>query len=99
MLTKEDILKYLSEYKTTFEKELNITKLGLFGSYARDEQKPESDIDLIVEFKPDTPELSEKKERLKSIIKSKFRREVDVCREKYLKPYYKQQILQSVIYV
>lgn len=99
MLNKEDILQYLAEYKATFEKELHITKLGLFGSYARNEQTPESDIDLIVEFKPDTPELLEKKERLKNILQSKFRREVDVCREKYLKPYFKQQILQSAIYV
>jgi uncharacterized protein len=99
MITKDDILQYLSEQKLVLEKELNVTKLGLFGSYARSEQTEESDIDLLVEFKPNTPELAEKKERLKSILKSKFYKEVDLCREKYIKPYYKHQILQSVIYV
>lgn len=39
MLDREDILNYLRERKSDFEKEFNITKVGLFGSYARNEQR------------------------------------------------------------
>ena len=37
-------------------------KLGIFGFYARSEQTPESDLDLLIEFEDDTPDLTEKKD-------------------------------------
>ncbi len=98
MLKKEDILVYLKENKTEFKKQFKITKIGLFGSYAKDAQTDSSDIDLIVEFAPNTEELAEKKMQMKIIVKNKFNKEVDIAREKYLKPYYKEQIMRSVIY-
>lgn len=99
MTTKSDILTYLAIQKKAFQKEFHLTKLGLFGSFARDEQSAKSDIDLLVEFAPHTPHLSEKKAKIKTLLKAQFRREVDICREKYIKPYYKEQILKSAIYV
>jgi predicted nucleotidyltransferase len=51
MNSKEDILKYLSDNKEYLKKEYGITKIGLFGSFARDEAKEDSDIDFYVEFK------------------------------------------------
>mgnify|MGYP003548465915 CR=1 FL=1 len=98
-LNKEEILSYLKEKKEEFFSEYQLVKLGLFGSYARGEQTDNSDIDLIVEFKPNTENLAEIKYEIKSNIKNQFKREVDLCREKYIKPYFKSQILQSVIYV
>lgn len=98
MVTKEEILIYLREQKPILEKEYRVSKIGVFGSYARDEQTEESDIDLLIEFLPDTEDLSEKKEKIKLIVRTKFGRDVDLAREKYLKPYYKKQILRSAIY-
>ena len=92
-------MSYLRIMKTNFNLNCDITKLGLFGSYARDEQNENSDIDLLIEFAPDTELLYEKKEEIKKAIRSEFRREVNLCREKYIKPYFRQQILNSVIYV
>jgi len=99
MINQTDILKFLAEQKLFFQQEFQIIKIGLFGSYARGEQSDKSDIDLIVEFAPNTSELSEKKAQLKSILKKRFNKDVDVCREKYIKPYFKKQILNSTIYV
>ena len=73
--------------------------MGLFGSFAKGDVTASSDIDLLVEFEPDTEELLEKKTRIKNMIKRQFNLEADICREKYIKPYFKSQILQSVIYV
>lgn len=47
--TKEQILKLLEENRKQI-KELGVSKLGLFGSYAKGEQTEESDIDFYVEF-------------------------------------------------
>lgn len=99
MLSKQEILSYLAEKKSALQSEYRITKLGLIGSFARDEQTHDSDIDVLVEFAPHTEQLSEKKEGIKTLLKNRFNREVDVCREKYIKPYFKPQILKSAIYV
>ncbi len=99
MLDKEDILSYLREKKGVFFSDYQVIEIGLFGSFARGEALEDSDIDLIVEFSPSTEALAEKKAKIKSIIERKFNRNVDLCREKYLKPYFKTQILASVIYV
>lgn len=98
MKTKE-ILKYLSDNKELFEEKYNIIKIGIFGSYAKDIQNEKSDIDLIVEFKPNTSNLYDKKLELKETMKSVFGKEIDICREKYIKTYYKKIILSEAIYV
>lgn len=66
---------------------------------AKNEANEASDVDIIVEFEPNTPDLYDKKETLRSILQNEFDRNVDLCREKYLKPYYKIQILQTSIFV
>jgi predicted nucleotidyltransferase len=99
MPEKDEILYFLKEHKSELFAEFNLIKIGLFGSMARNEATKDSDIDLIVEFLPNTENLSEKKNKLKDLIGKQFNRNVDVCREKYLKPYFKSQILQSAIYV
>ena len=97
--TKEKIIAYLTEKKEDFFSNYQLIKLGLFGSFARGEESENSDIDLIIEFLPQTSNLLEKKAEIKRQIKKEFNREVDVCREKYIKSYYKNQILKHVIYV
>ena len=99
MLTKKDILHYLSDHKQELEKEVHLSKIALFGSFALGEETDTSDIDLLIEFKPQTQQLREKKMQLKSQLKDRFKRDIDLCREKYVKPYFRDQILKSAIYV
>ena len=49
ILTKEEILEKLNANKDVLEN-YGVKRIGLFGSYARGEQKKDSDIDLLVEF-------------------------------------------------
>jgi predicted nucleotidyltransferase len=98
-ITKSDILTFLSREKKELEKKYRVSKIGIFGPYARGEETDDSDIDIILEFLPQTENLTEIKSSLKELIMREFGKEVDICREKYLKPYYRKQILQSAIYV
>lgn len=98
-ITKSDILAFLSKEKNKLENKYRVSKIGLFGSYAKGEETDDSDIDIILEFLPQTENLTEIKSSLRELIEQKFGKEVDICREKYLKPYYRKQILQSAIYV
>ncbi len=53
-MTKEEILNYLSTHQDRFKKLYNLNKIGIFGSYARDEATPNSDIDIVVDLNKST---------------------------------------------
>ncbi len=99
MYTKGDILNYLSENKENFRRSLNVVKIGIFGSYARDEQKADSDIDILVVFDDNAEDLFSKRLKLVGIIKSKFSINVDICHEQAIKPVFREMILSEAIYV
>ena len=54
MQTKNEILNELSKNKSYIKEHFEVDKIGLFGSYAKDKQTEDSDIDIYVEFKHKT---------------------------------------------
>jgi predicted nucleotidyltransferase len=98
MKSKDQILMFLVQNKNLFRDKYHIIRIGLFGSYARDEQNIDSDIDLLVEFEDNTQELYELKLQLKDFFLKTLGMEIDICREKYIKPRIKKQILKEAIY-
>lgn len=98
MTTRDQILSFISQNKKMLLERFHITRIGLFGSYARDEQKDSSDIDLLVEFEENTPDLYDLKLQLKDFFKQRFGIETDICREKYIKPRIKKTILKETVY-
>ena len=99
MVDNSQILQYLLANKQYITRKYNLKRLGIFGSYARGEQTPDSDLDLLVEFEDNTSDLTEKKELLRREIQSVFHIHVDICREKYIKPIFRKPILSDAIYV
>lgn len=93
------ILNYLSNNKDRLMREYHLTKIGVFGSVARGDQSDQSDIDIIVEFDDKVKDLYLVKKQLRDEITKKFNRHVDICREKYIKPIIKNQILSQARYV
>ncbi len=47
----------------------------------------------------DTKEIFEKKQEIRKIFKEKYNRKIDLCRERSIKPIFKNFILNEVIYV
>lgn len=99
MKSRDEILNFLSENREYMKENFQIVKLGIFGSYARGDNESSSDIDLIVEFEENTQNLFDLKRNLKAYIKENLNLEVDVCREKYIKPRYKKAILNEAKFV
>jgi predicted nucleotidyltransferase len=99
MNTKKEILDFLSENKNELLSKYHLNKIGLFGSFSRDEATKNSDIDIIFDFKENISDIYTVKTALKKYLSETFNRSVDLAREKYLKPYAKKQILQDAIYV
>jgi len=79
-------------------KSFGIDKIGIFGSYAKDVQNENSDIDILVNFK-NVSRISKSYFDLKFYLEDLLKKEVDLCREKDLRAELKEEILRSVIYV
>jgi hypothetical protein len=52
MKTREEIMAILRQLKPEFQSQFKVTGLALFGSYARNEQRQGSDVDVLVDFDP-----------------------------------------------
>jgi predicted nucleotidyltransferase len=50
MKSLEDILKILVARKRDLHEKYHVQSIGVFGSYARGDQAPKSDVDILVEF-------------------------------------------------
>ncbi len=98
MVDSEKILNYLKCNKDRYYKEYHLIRIGIFGSIARGEQNENSDIDLIVEFRDNTPDLYSIKNKLRQEIEDEFHLPVDICREKYIKPIFREIILSEAKY-
>lgn len=75
-MKQKEVLELLREHKQEFEEQYGITKLGIFGSVARDEAVDNSDVDVVVEMAPDMFARANLKEELETILGTK----VDVVR-------------------
>ena len=99
MKSRDQILAFLKQNKKLFRDKYHIIRIGLFGSYARGDQNINSDIDLLVEFEENTQDLYDLKLQLKDFFQIKLGIEIDICREKYIKPRIKKSILKETVYV
>lgn len=97
MLVLQDCIKRLTAFKAAFGEQFGITKLGIFGSVARQENTEDSDIDIVVEVERPTLSLMyELKEKLIEL----FCCNVDLVRFRpSLRPLFKSNILNDVVYV
>ncbi len=94
--TKKDLIDFFINNKYLIKK-YGVTRIGLFGSFVRNDQKEKSDIDLLVEFDP------EKKNYdnfigLTYFIEDTTNRKVDVITPESLSPYIGPHILNEVEY-
>lgn len=71
----------------------------MFGSFLSGNNTENSDIDILIELEEGTQNIYELKSHLRQFIRDNLNRDVDLAREKYLKPYIKGKILKEVYYV
>jgi len=50
--TREEILSLLGREKPRWQERFKLRRLALFGSYARGEQREDSDVDILVDVDP-----------------------------------------------
>jgi predicted nucleotidyltransferase len=96
MLTYKTILTKLEQNKTIIKK-YGVKRIGLFGSYLRNEQKSTSDIDILVEFEKGKITFDNYMD-LKFYLEDLFKSKVDLVMQEKIKPDLKPYILRSVKY-
>ena len=97
MLSTKEIIAILKKFKAESASKYGITSLGLFGSFARNQQRETSDVDVFVTLKEsDLFVLERIKEELESLIHSN----IDIVNYRdSLRNSFKQNILNDAIYV
>lgn len=95
-LTSEEVLAALKANRAKIH-DFGVREMGLFGSYARNEQTPESDIDVLVEFSKGRKSFHAYMQ-LKLFLERIFKRKVDLIIKEAVRPELKRSILKSVIY-
>ncbi len=68
MKTTSEYLQLLKQFKDTKASVYGITKIGLFGSVARGEQKEGSDVDVVYEGEPNILLRSRMKRELENLF-------------------------------
>ena len=91
------IKKLVAEKRNLLRQKYGIKKIAVFGSYARGDAKPQSDVDVLVEYL--TPPNIFEFLKLEQFLTRLFGKEVDLVTPKALKPLIKQRILREAVYL
>jgi predicted nucleotidyltransferase len=91
------VLSELSLLKSEFEKKYGVTRIGIFGSVARNEMREDSDIDIVVEMsEPDLFTMV----HIKETLENDFHRHIDLVHyRENMNAYLKKQIQAEALYV
>ena len=99
MTNKEEIIQYLRENKQIFLKKYNVDSFILFGSFARNENRDKSDIDIVYSLKEGTKLNFDKYLELEKDLQKAFGKKVDLINQKKLNPLVKLNAAKDFIYV
>lgn len=90
-----EIEKIIRANKALLETRFGVQAIGVFGSFARGEGGPHSDIDILVEFaQPVGWDFLD----LKDFLEGMLGRRVDLVTKKGLRPKYRSRVLDEVAY-
>ncbi len=96
-MKRDEIIRILNEHRAELTKQYGVKSLALFGSVARDEATPASDVDLLVEF--DRPVGLFGLFALQDHLENLFGCPVDLGTPDSLKPRLRSTVLAECIHV
>jgi predicted nucleotidyltransferase len=75
-----------------------VSRLGIFGSYSRGEARPNSDVDVFVDFRPGLKSY-DNFIAVGDALEEAFHRKIELVTEKGLSPYIGPKIMREMKYV
>lgn len=98
MLSQQEIFDELSKNLNTWKVKYGVKRIGVFGSFSREEQNESSDIDVIVKFN-DSDLTFDNYMDLKITLEDLFQKKVDLVIIDDIKPALKPNILRNAKFV
>lgn len=95
--TKSELFERLRERRADLG-QLGVARLGVFGSFVRDEPTTDSDVDLVVEFTPGKKSF-DRFITLAHLLEDVLQRRVELVTPESLSPYIGPHILREVEYI
>ncbi|OPY38320.1 MAG: Nucleotidyltransferase domain protein [Methanoregula sp. PtaU1.Bin051] len=92
-----DALAILRQHEPVLKQRFGVSKIGIFGSFARGEERPDSDIDILVAFQKGKKTFDNFM-GTKFYLEDLFGRKVDLVTDAALKPLLRKPILKDVVY-
>ena len=83
-MNRDEVLDALRQHKQALRERFDVTGLALYGSFARNQATPESDVDILVRF--DGPATSRSYFGTLFYIEDLLGRRVDLVTDKALRP-------------
>jgi predicted nucleotidyltransferase len=93
-MRRDEVLSILAQHQDSL-KQFRIKSLAIFGSVARDEARPDSDIDILVEF--EQPVTFDQYMELKFYLEDHLGTRVDLVSRRTLKPQIRSAVEQEAI--
>lgn len=94
--TKQDVLAIIEKNQAQI-RAFGVRKLGLFGSYVREQQSAESDVDLLVEFEQ-RKKTFDNFMHLSFFLEKLLQRRVELVTQEALSPYIGPRIIEEIEY-
>lgn len=96
-MDKMSAIEILRKHEDIIKGKYHVRKIGVFGSFARGEEKESSDIDVLVEFERGSKAFDNYMD-LKFFLEDLFNRKVDLVTVEAIRPQLKNDILGEVVY-
>ena len=92
-----DALALLRQAEPALKKQFGVAKIGIFGSYIRGEERPDSDVDVLVSFRKGE-ETFDNYMDCKFYLEDLFGRKVDLVMKGAIKKRLRPYIISEVVY-
>lgn len=93
----DEIIFFLKQNTEFLNRSFGVTRIGIFGSFAKGEQTASSDIDIVVEMEQSRKNIHSFL-KLKRFLEKEMERKIDLGFEHSLKPAIKEKVLKQIIY-
>ena len=96
-MTRDEILTILREFKRDYAEKYGILEIGIFGSFARDEAREDSDLDICIKTRTPNPFLLV---HIEEDLEGRVHKHVDIIRvRERMNPYLRERIEKDGRYV
>lgn len=96
-MNRDELLQTLREHKPVLQERFGVTSLSLFGSFARDEGRDDSDVDVLVEY--NGPATSKSFFGVQFYLEDLLGRRVDLVTNKALRKEFRPYVERDLVTV